>query len=166
MGLDCGAYLVIPSKSGREYHSINIGYMRKCYRLSRNMFDCINDKYRAFEDGDNPNPYEITFSYLNRRYIAAELFEDMLVEVNKEIDYIDTEMRRSGTTEWFDTESIWECGVYFRLINKVRLELQALIYWLENRISLEILFDIVGEDYEEADDFDIENIKIKFYYSY
>lgn len=166
MGLECGIYLVIPSKSGGKYHSIDLCYMRKCYRLSRNMFDCITDKYRAFEDCENPTPYDISYSYVNRRFIAAELFEDMLVEVDKEIEYMDTEMRRSGTTNWLDTDSIWEAGVYVRCIHKIRLELQSLIYWLEGKISLEMLFDIAGQDYTDEEDFDLENMRVTFYYSY
>lgn len=166
MGLDCGIYLVIPSKSGGKYHSIDLCYMRKCYRLSQNMFDCVTDKYRAFEDCENPTPYDISYSYVNRRFIAAELFEDMLVEVDKEIEYMDTEMRRSGTTNWLDTDSIWDAGVYVRYIHKVRLELQSLIYWLEGKISLEMLFDIAGQDYTDEEDFDLENMRVTFYYSY
>lgn len=53
-----------------------------------------------------------------------------------------------------------------RCIHRVRLELQSLIYWLENRISLEMLFDIAGQDYIDEEDFDLENMKVSFYYSY
>lgn len=99
MGLDCSIMLIIPSKSGGKYHSIDLCYMRKCYRLSRNMFDCINEYYKNYEISDNPDPYEITYPYTTRRHIAAELFRDMLEEVDKEIERMDSEMRHSGVTE-------------------------------------------------------------------
>ena len=167
MGLDCGIVVNIPDKNGVINYRLELCYMRKCYRLSRNMFDCINKHFKDFEISDNPNPYEITYPYTTRRFIATELFEVMLEEVDKEIERIDSEIRHSGMTEWLDTDSIWEAGVYIRIIHKVRLELQALIYWLEDKISLEILMDIAGQDFiDDIDNFDLEKIVITFYYSY
>lgn len=163
MGLDCGISLIIPSKiDGVNDLHMDVCYMRNFWKLSGAMNDCITEKHRAFSDVGEPNPYEISYTCKNRAYIAADLFNDMLREVNREIERIDLEILKGNKYP----SSEWDTGIYIRRLNDVRLQIKMLIYWLRGKITLETLFDIVGEDELNWEEYDLNNIIVNFYYSY
>lgn len=174
MGLDVGASLIIPQVKG-GFVTVDVFYFRKCYSLSRTLHE-FSLKFKDYaENLEYDGEYGLTLNLKENRFTAAVMLSGMADILEEEVAAFKTQRNEINWEEnKFEPESIWDIGRYMNHANSDAFKTWGLVLYLQNRIKFETFLDIIGnyvddinyEFNEHPENYDLENMKVEFYYSY